>query len=111
MKLPSTIRNRPMRGLQGAGPNAPRFGVPGAAWRLPSGQLLVEYALSACFTAPSLLARFPYTAPAVAADDPANPVSKSLRNLSDALSLSPGGPLEKRKAGRKGSLKPAGGGR
>jgi hypothetical protein len=100
-----------MRGLQGASPNAPRFGVPGAAWRLPSGQLLVEYALSACFTAPSLLARFPYAAPAMAAEDQSGLVSKSLRNLSDALNVSPAGPLEKRKAGRKGSRKPAGGGR
>jgi len=98
-----------------SGPNvlAARRGAPGAPWRLPSGQLLVEYALSACFNGPTLLARFPYTAPAPLAqpaDEKNERVLKSLENLSAALKLASEKPETARKASRrKTSVKRAGG--
>lgn len=64
----------------------------GLSWRLPSGQLLTEYALRTCFTGP-LLNRTPFERPAAAGSDPReNPqtdassrISQELRHLQEAL--------------------------
>lgn len=68
--------------------------APGSGWRLPSGQLLVEYALQTCFTG-SPLARPAFAAGAKEPDggesaalDTQAGISQQLNNLSGAL----GGP-------------------
>lgn len=64
----------------------------GSAWRLPSGQLLTEYALRTCFTGP-LLNRTPFERPLGGEGDPrensrldaSSLISQELRNLQKAL--------------------------
>lgn len=83
--------------VAGAAPASHRTGQgsatgTGLSWRLPSGQLLTEYALRTCFTGP-LLNRTPFERPTAAGSDPGeNPqadvtslLSQELRNLQEAL--------------------------
>lgn len=101
-------RGQALRPVPGplSGSKASRRSVPGAPWRLPSGQLLVEYALHSGFTGPTLLTRFPYTAPLThAPESKSNPVLKSLENLSAALTLAAESPaIKPRQARRKSAV-------
>jgi hypothetical protein len=59
---PEALRVRGPIGLVPGRPNAPAAPVrPAPGWRLPSGQLLVEYALRAGFASSPLLVRLPLT--------------------------------------------------
>lgn len=86
---------------------------PASGWRLPSGQLLVEYALQTCFTG-SPLARPAFSSAGkvqegadAAALETQQDLSQQLTSLHGALGGAPAGPPHKR--GKRGAAPPAAG--